>query len=303
MFPKSKSYTIDDLAKSTTILGPRVSFEADLTDLDIFVPIGPGTGNSSFALAKKGSKMFIVGHNGGFGYMQTMNNVTVPDLLRSVPNPSSLPGITLAMQSSSPASSLSTGTIVGIVVGVIVHVAGIILLLVWKYCIRRNEDDEITAGTVDKEAPVSEGDGVSISSEKFRDNDGSINLYLEGKYAYSSYPDWRTRSTDMLPMAPIAPVPVHLQAELVMLQEQMRDVQGRIQAATQFSSHPRPSVVTTVSYRDELIESDVSEPGLELSSTTSKEPHEPPIFAQPAGSAHIADIHTPSAPAYSSVIS
>jgi hypothetical protein len=195
--------------------------------MEYFVPIGPGSGASTFALIRKEGSMYAFGNDGGFRYTHMIDSVKVAYTIRSNPNPS--------LGSS---SRLSTGGIVGIVAGAVVILAGIVFLLVRSYLIRRNKSENSATGVAEKEPTISvEKDDSNICSQKVGDNDGPNYLCLEGKYADSSNTEWRTGSTDMLPMVPITTVPEHLQAELEILQEKMRVVQGRIQAA-RFSSHP-----------------------------------------------------------------
>jgi hypothetical protein len=204
---------------TTDIMDPGVEFDADVINMEYFVPIGPGSGASTFALIRKEGTMYAFGNDGGFRYTHMIDSVNVAYPIRSNPNPS--------LGSS---SRLSTGGIVGIVAGAVVIMAGIVFLLVRSYRIRRSKDDNSTAGAAEKEATISSGEenDISICSEKVGDNDGPNYPYLEGKYADNSNPEWQSGSTDMLPMAPITPVPEHLQAELEMLQEKMRVLQERI---------------------------------------------------------------------------
>ncbi|KAG0280578.1 hypothetical protein BGZ96_001518 [Linnemannia gamsii] len=260
--------------------------------MEYFVPIGPGSGASTFALIRKEGTMYAFGNDGGFQYMHMIDKVNVTDSIRSNPNPS--------LSSSSP---LSTGAIIGIVVGAIIVLVGIVFIFFRRYQIRRNKDDNSAIDIVEEETTISaEEDHISICSKKIGDNDGPNYLYLEGKFAQSnSNLDWQTGSTDMLPMAPITPVPERLLDQLEILQEKMRAVQGRIQV-TQLSTHLPSDVVTTVSCEDELAMSDVTDLHVEGSATMPREPCEPTIFGPPAGSAQIADLHNPSAPTYISVM-
>jgi hypothetical protein len=281
-----------------------VEFDADVVMMDYFVPIGPGSGPSTFALIKKNGTMYVFGNDGGFRYTHMIEKVSVAESLRSNPNPLE-PPTTSTPQPSGSSSLLSTGSITGIVVGVIVVLAGIVVLLVKRYRIRRRSKiNKTTLSTGDRDQSGSaEDDNSSYSLKKLSYNGGPNSFYLEGKYPDSCDSESRTTSTDMLPMAPITPVPEHLQVQMKMLQEQMREVQERIQAATQFSNHPRPSVVRTVSYDQEPTALKISQ----LHSTTTATPasraghRRLTSSAPPAGSAEDDDMYSPSAPAYSSI--
>jgi hypothetical protein len=273
--------------------------------MDYFVPIGPDTGTgyisigagSTFGLIRKEGTMFAFGNDNKFIYTHLLNKVDVTNPIRS--NPNLLPQ---TPPSSESPSSLSTGGILGIAAGVVVVLIGVLLLLIRRRRSRRDKDNKNVAfnETADKEpsATAKDDDGISISSEKVGDNDGPNYLYLEGKYADNSNPEWRSGSTDMLPMAPITPVPEHLRDELKELQEQMRALQDQIRLS-QFSSHPRPNVVTTVSSEKEPAPSATIEqyPG---ATTLTKEPSERRVYALAAGSSESLDLYAPSAPAYSS---
>ena len=210
--------------------------------------------------------MYAFGNDNGFRYTHLIKPVNVTDTVRSNPNPPPLPQPTpeseLSSLPSSSSSALSAGGITGIAVGVIVVIAGVLFLLVKRYRNRRNRDNTINT-TADKDQSVpDEDDDISISSEKMADESGRNYSYIEGKYPDSSYAEEQAGSIDILPMAPIAPIPEHMQEELRVLQEKMIVVQEQIRAS-QFSSHLGPNVATTVSITAESTASGIpeSEPG------------------------------------------
>lgn len=273
--------------------------------MEYFVPIGPnyvgpilaGSEAATFGLIRKEGVMYAFGNDNKFRYTHMIDDVYVANPIRSnpylvIPSP----------PSPDTSSSLSAGGIFGIAVGAVVVLIGVVLLLARRHLSRRDKDNKsITSSeTTDKDpsASAKNDDGISISSEKIGDDDGANYLYLEGKYAESNNPERRTGSTDALPMAPITPVPEHLQGELKELQRQMRALHDQIRI-NQFSSHPRPNVVTTVSSERESTPPATSKqyPG---ATATTNESSERTVYALSVGSSESLDLHAPSAPAYSS---
>lgn len=295
-----------DFIASTTTVGPPVWFDADVIDMEYFVPIGPDYGigpispgdeASVFGLIRKQGTMYAFGNDNTFRYTHMIDKVNVANPIRSNPYP--MPTLPPSMDTS---SSLSTGGILGIAAGAVVVLIGVVFLLIRRRQSRRDKDNKnITFNeTTDKDpsASAKNDDGISISSEKVGDNDGPNYFYLEGKYAESGYPERRRGSTDALPMAPITPVPEYLQDELKELQKQMRALHDQIRIS-QFSSHPRPNVVTTVSSEREPTPLATPEqyPG---ATATTKESSERTVYALSAGSSESLGLYAPSAPAYSS---
>ncbi|KAK3830464.1 MAG: hypothetical protein JOS17DRAFT_746441 [Linnemannia elongata] len=176
--------------------------------------------------------MYAFGNDNGFQYTHLIDKVNVTNSLGIDPNEPAIPA------SSSP-SLLSTGVIVGIVVGVVVVFVGGVFLLIRKIQKCRSKVNS-TMAAADKDTPTTPGD--DDNNRKSGDDGGPNYLYLEAKHPY-----WRPSSTESLPLASMTTVPEHLQERLRALEEQMRAVQAQIQVTTQFSSHPRPKVVTTVS--------------------------------------------------------
>ncbi|KAK3830442.1 MAG: hypothetical protein JOS17DRAFT_775270 [Linnemannia elongata] len=158
----------------------------------------------------------------------------------------------------------------------------------------------------------------SQPSQPFDDNNDDLqaqepkdgaNLYdIEGKYLDSSYSERsRTSSTDILPMAPITPVPQYIQEQFQALHDQMRVLQEQLYAS-QFSNHPRPTVVTSASYAGEpaaAVHNDSkghhAEEATEKSTTMGSTPWHPEHFIPPSRSINSKGMPSPSAPTYASV--
>ncbi|OAQ27942.1 hypothetical protein K457DRAFT_20596 [Linnemannia elongata AG-77] len=223
------------------------------------------------------------------------------DYFAAVSSGSRMMDFALFRKSSSP-SALSAGGISGTVVGFIVVISGVFLLIVMRCWIRRNKDS-ITTTTAAENVPGEDDDDISVSSEKMG-YDSEPN-YIEGKYSDASYAEGQTGSIDILPMAPITPIPEHMQEELRVLQERMRVLQDQIRA-TQFSSHPRPNVVTTVSNITASTASGAPEsaPGSGNITTPGARTGSPESLPNVPSSrlSESMDLGYSSAPAYSSVI-
>lgn len=211
-------------------MGAGIEFDGDVVNLDYFVALGSGSRRTGFALSQWNKTMSFLYDAGdtmdqlGGGSFYVTDHLRTPD--------------------SSPSSAPSAGGISGTVVGVIVVISGVFLLIVMRCWIRRSKDSITTTTTAENQSVPDEDDDISVSSKKMG-YDSEPN-YIEGKYSDASYAEGQTGSIDILPMAPITPIPEHMQEELRVLQERMRVLQDQIRA-TQFSSHPRPNVVTTVS--------------------------------------------------------
>ncbi|KAG9069779.1 hypothetical protein KI688_009104 [Linnemannia hyalina] len=221
---KSAFYTLS--APSTSIiLGPVVEFDADVIEMEYFVPIGPRSGASTFGLIKKYNDMFAFDNDDDLRYTHLIKDIKVSDTSTSnlypvLPSDPPSEGQHYRQEASS----------------------GLLL--------ERNKDI-IAISILDKEKIASDEDNnSSISSKKIGDEgDGPTPLFLEGKYPDSSHRERRAPSyTDNLPMAPTTPVPERLQDQLKELQAEMQALQDRTSQTTQFSSHPRPNFVTTISY-------------------------------------------------------
>ncbi|KAF9128637.1 hypothetical protein BGX30_014264 [Mortierella sp. GBA39] len=71
---KSAIYKLS--APSTSIiLGPAVEFDADVIEMKYFVPIGPGSGASTFGLIKKYNGMLAFGNDDDFRYTHLIKDV------------------------------------------------------------------------------------------------------------------------------------------------------------------------------------------------------------------------------------
>ncbi|KAK3830444.1 MAG: hypothetical protein JOS17DRAFT_746404 [Linnemannia elongata] len=233
-------HTIKDLSTSL-IVSPAVEFNADVINMDYFVPIGPGSGASTFALIRRYKEMYAFGNDNGFRYTHLIKAVNVTDPVRSNPNPPPLPQSTPESSSSLLSSSaLSAGGISGITVGVIMVLSGVVFLLVRRYRSRRSRDNTINTTAHRNQSLPDEDDDISISSEKMADDSGPNYSYIEGKYPDSSYAEGQAGSANILPMAPITPIPEHMQEELRILQKKMRVVQEQIRATAQASSQGLP---------------------------------------------------------------
>ncbi|KAF9295656.1 hypothetical protein BGZ88_001726 [Linnemannia elongata] len=231
-------------------------FYVNITSMDYFVPIGNYTGSSTIGLFKKEDTMYTFGNDSGSWYTHLVDDINITNSLGIDPNPPppALP--------SSPL--LSTGAIVGIVVGVVVVLAGAVFLLLRMIRKSKNKVNITTAALVKDDSATAEDGDKNASFRKSGDSGEPNYLYLDGKHPY-----WRPSSTESLPLASMTPVPEHLQERLRVLQEQMRAVQAQIRVTTQFSSHPRPNVVTTLSKQGEPTASGVSESSSASGSTTA----------------------------------
>lgn len=210
--------------------------------MDLFTPIGNGTDLWSYALIKKKGTMYAFGSDNGLRYTHMVNPV-------SVTNPFGIDPNVLPTGTPVPVSSelLSTGLIVGIVAGVVVILAGVVFLWVRRRRMRKNKDDSTKIDDEKNQLASTDDDDKSVTSKMTGDLRRRNYSYLEGKYPDSIYREWQPGSTDMLPLAPITPIPEHLQEQMDALQEQMRQVQAEILAA-ELSSHSQPSVSMTISY-------------------------------------------------------
>ncbi|KAK3830445.1 MAG: hypothetical protein JOS17DRAFT_160792 [Linnemannia elongata] len=261
-------------------------FDADITYMDFFVPIGNNTGTSTFGLLKKAGTMYAFGNDNGFRYTHLIDKVNVTNSLGVDPNPPPMPA-------PSPSSLLTTGAIVGIVVGVVAVFAGTVLLVVRMNRKRRNKVNSTRAAVDKDDSTAAEDDNNIASSIKSGDDSGPNYLYLEGKHPY-----WRPSSTESLPLASMTTVPEHLQERLRVLQEQMRAVQAQAQATTQFSSHPRPNVVTTVSSEKEQSPTSDQDSATTATPSSRRGPRGPTALVPATGLTESMEMYAPSAPAY-----
>ncbi|KAF9146015.1 hypothetical protein BGX30_005111 [Mortierella sp. GBA39] len=167
----STLYTIKDPSTSL-VLSSEVQFNADVVNMDHFVPIGTGSGASTFALIRRYKEMYAFGNDNGFRYTHLTKAVNVTDPARNNPHPPSLPQPT-PESSSSSSSALSAGGIWGIAVG--------------RYRNRRNRDNTINTAADRDQSVHDEDDDISVSSEKWETMaDLIIYLYTPSAPAYPS---------------------------------------------------------------------------------------------------------------------
>ncbi|KAG9069783.1 hypothetical protein KI688_009108, partial [Linnemannia hyalina] len=89
------------LSPSTSlVLSSEVQFNADVVNMDYFVPIGTRPGASTFALIRRHKEIYAFGNDNGFRYTHLIKAVNVTDPVRSNPNPPSLPQPTPESSSS-----------------------------------------------------------------------------------------------------------------------------------------------------------------------------------------------------------
>ncbi|KAH7050495.1 hypothetical protein BKA57DRAFT_491810 [Linnemannia elongata] len=278
--------------KNSSALSILDWFYVNITSMDYFVPIGNYTGSSTIGLFKKEDTMYTFGNDNGSWYTHLVDDVNITNSLGVDPNP----------PLASPSSPLlSTGAIVGIVVGVVVVLAGTVFLLLRVIRKSKNKVNITTAAVVKDDSATAEDGDKNASFRKSGDSGEPNYLYLDGKHPY-----WRPSSTESLPLASMTPVPEHLQERLRVLQEQMRAVQAQIRVTTQFSSHPRPNVVTTLSKQGEPTASGASESnsasGNTTATTTRKGSLESIPYVPLSSLPESTYLGYSSAPAYSNVI-
>lgn len=271
-------------------MGPGIEFDGDVVNLDYFAAVSSGSRMMDFALFRSNRTTCSLEEKGDRLQYLKYTSLDVADYLRTP-------------ESSSP-SAPSAGGISGTVVGFIVVISGVFLLIVMRCWIRRSKDSITTTTAAESQSvPGEDDDDISVSSKKMG-YDSEPN-YIEGKYSDASYAEGQTGSIDILPMAPITPIPEHMQEELRVLQERMRVLQDQIRAA-QFSSHPRPNVVTTVSNITASTASGAPEsaPGSENITTSGARTGSPESIPNVPSSrlSESMDLGYSSAPAYSSVI-
>lgn len=222
--------------------------------MDYFVPLGDGTGPTSFALMGYFGLLKVFGNDNGFRYTHIINKakITEPVGVNTDPKPPST-------NSDSQDESSSTAAVLGAIVGVVF----VGVLIVWL--VKRNHRNTTANATNLANKPLPPFPPVNNYGypQQAGHNGGGPNYYNPaGQRLPSALPLKQDTPTTFLPMASIAPIPQQSQS----MQEQMQ--------ALQFSSHPRPSFVTTA-YGGE------SEPSNAMPANTSGP------FLGPAGSSTV----------------
>ena len=273
--------------------------------MDFFTFIGDGSrdGASTFALLKKEGAMYGFGNDGGLRYTHMIDKVNVTETYGTNPNPPPPPA-------APKPTILSKGGIVGIVFGALVLAASTFFLgRRTSGRGRKKDDDEVTESDAEKSQSIQHLDDNKDDRLAQRSKDGANFNDLEGKYLVPSYPERpRTSSTEILPMAPITPVPQYIQELFQALHDQMRVLQEQLQAP-QFSNHPRPTFVTSASYvgepaaaapndsKQQHVEEATEEP-----TTAGSAPWQSTQFIPPARPIGSKGMPSPSAPAHDNVI-
>ncbi|KAF9154160.1 hypothetical protein BG015_001736 [Linnemannia schmuckeri] len=225
-------FTVKDPTNSTAIQSGK-PFNGEVIDMDIFTPIGDGSGDgaSTFALFKKEGTMYAFGNYSGSQETRIIDKISVTESYGTNPNPPPPP-----VQPSEP-TILSTRGIVGIVVGVLVLAA--LTFLLGRRTSGRSKNKNKEAIKVD--ANLSQHNQPLGNNKKHPETQGSkdaANVHdIEGKYLDTAYPESQTGSTEILPMAPITPIHQYIQEQLQALHDQKRVLQDQLQAL-QSSNHP-----------------------------------------------------------------
>ncbi|KAF9130123.1 hypothetical protein BG015_004046 [Linnemannia schmuckeri] len=243
-FP-STLYTIADPNIADSVGVPE-SFTLDITYMDFFVPIGPGAGQSSFALTQTSTtsflyetsyKLYAFGKDAaGSRFLQSVPNVDVIDPVGINPNPSSPPPVSGGGGGrGGGSSSSSSGAIAGAVAGVVALVALVIFLVMLRRC-NNNRATIIEAESDKDKTKYTVVTNNYVHSPPPGQNGGPDYYNPPGQHLAAPFPEGEPASDTILPMAPITPLtPQQHQT----LQEQMQ--------ALQFSTHPRPNFITTSS--------------------------------------------------------
>ncbi|KAF9295658.1 hypothetical protein BGZ88_001728 [Linnemannia elongata] len=224
-FLPSAIYTFIDSPTTVTVGKPQNFTARFPSPIGSFAPLGNGTispPNTSqrlfFALVTSYDDMYAFGDDGtGWKTVKALQQVNVTDSVGINPNPT-------APQNGGGGSGSggeSTGAIVGVVVGIIV-LGGILYLF-----ISRNGKNKTKAN---------EAIGPFTKSNLEPRHNGGPNYYNPGFTPGQHHQlQQHATPTSHLPMAPITPLS----------QEQHHQTYQDHMHALQFSSHPRPNVVTT----------------------------------------------------------
>ncbi|KAF9295654.1 hypothetical protein BGZ88_001724 [Linnemannia elongata] len=280
--------------------GVATRFDADVINMDFFTFIGDGIGNSSstFALFKKEGIMYGFGNRAGLRYTHTIDKVNVTETYGTNPNPPPPPA-------APTPTILSKGGIVGIVFGA-VALAALAFFLGRRTSSRSKKKvaDELAESDAEKSQPSQTLDDDKDDPQIQEPKDGANSYDLEGKYLVSSHPDRsRTSSTEILPMASIAPVPQYIQEQFQALHDQMRILQEQFYSS-QFSNHPRPTYVTTASYVGEPAAAEPNDSKQQYAevATDDSAPGQPIQLTPPPRPVDSKGMPSPSAPAYANVV-
>ncbi|KAF9150310.1 hypothetical protein BG015_007881 [Linnemannia schmuckeri] len=276
-------------------------FDSDVINMDFFTPIGDESVSSeSFALLKKEGTMYAFGNYSGSQETRMTSKVNVTETYGVNPIPPPPPA-------APKPTILSTGGIVGIVVGALA-LAAMAFFLGRRTSgkSRKKDDDQATDQDADKSQANQPFDDDKDQLQEQGHKDGANFYDFEGKYLVPTYPEGpRASSTEILPMAPINPVPQYIQEHFQALYDQMRILQDQLHPS-QFSSHPRPNFVTSASYIGELTTPTVSEEqraeATEALMTKFSAPEQPIQFIPPAPPVDSKGMPSPSAPVCANVV-
>ncbi|OAQ23504.1 hypothetical protein K457DRAFT_208683 [Linnemannia elongata AG-77] len=291
--------TIKDPNKSNGT-GVQTQFDADVINMDFITFIGDGIGNSTstFALLKKEGIMYGFGNNDGIRYTRAIDKINVTETYGINPNPPPPPA-------APTPTILSRGGIIGIVFGAIALAALTFFMGRRTSSRSKNKDaDEIAESDAEKSHSSQTLDDDKDDPQIQEPKDGANFYDLEGKYLISSHPDQsRTSSTEILPMASIAPVPQYIQEQFQALHDQIRILQEQFYSS-QFSNHPRPTYVTTASYVGEPAAAEPSDPKQQYAEVAIDDsaPGQPIQFTPPPRRVDSTGMPSPSAPAYDNVV-
>lgn len=224
-FLPSAIYTFIDSPTTVTVGKPQNFTARFPSPIGSFAPLGNGTigpPNTSqrlfFALLTSYDDMYAFGDDGtGWKTVKALQQVNVTDSVGINPNPTSPQN----GGGGSGSGGESTGAIVGVVVGIIV-LGGILYLF-----ISRNGKNKTKAN---------EAIGPLTTSNLEPRHNGGPNYYNPSFTPGQNHQlQQHATPTSHLPMAPITPLS----------QEQQHQTYQDHMQALQFSSHPRPNVVTT----------------------------------------------------------
>ncbi|KAF9321129.1 hypothetical protein BGZ91_004596 [Linnemannia elongata] len=275
---------------------------ATLIDMDFSVPIGDWRelGPSAFALLKNQGTIYAcgIGNYKGFRYNHTASQVIVAEsygIDLNPPPPPAAPTPTI----------LSRGGIIGIVFGAIA-LAALTFFMGRRTSSRskKKDADEIAESDAENSQSSQTLDDDKDDPQIQEPKDGANFYDFEGKYLISSHPDRsRTPSTEILPMASIAPVPQYIQEQFQALHDQMRILQEQFYSS-QFSNHPRPTYVTTASYVGEPAAAEPSDPKQQYAEVATDDSAlgQPIQFTPPPRRVDSRGMPSPSALAYDNVV-
>ncbi|KAG0271498.1 hypothetical protein BGZ95_000678 [Linnemannia exigua] len=229
---KGGLFTIKDILTNTTSFTPKVDIAYRQLESDYFIPVGGNTaGVAPFALLQRDAVVRSLILDGAqAGIIHDGTNVTVAETYGWDPSPRQPNTNTNSNKDSG--GGLGVEGVIGVVFGLVFFIAAIFFLL----RSRKNITAQTSAGDAFKpqQAPPGTLYNLQMHKETFRP-DGPNSL----GYPSHQLPVQPLMPSNTLPMAPITPVSVTATTQpLQTFQNQMLGLQ--------FSSHPRPNFVTTV---------------------------------------------------------